>query len=165
MCINLNLPQTLSSRNTRENNECTRETSDLENTKIRKSGASVPPVGPPVRTPRDPPGGKTGGNLSVGAVVHRKITSDGSWTCTTTKGLDGRTTSQSSNVPESRDFQLVAFREQTGGRFGRFGGAPRRPPVSSPPRATRAKRIGGELQTTVDFKIFRSVGLEGGWFT
>ena len=146
---------------TRENGEFAGETSNLESPKIRKIGKSVPPFAPPVRTPRGPPGGKTGENCLIGYVVHRKTTSNLSWGYTRAKGPNVRTMSQSPKWSKLHDFQLVAFCEQTGGRFCRFGGAPLRPPGSSPPSANRAKRIGRELDTTVDLRIFGSAGLEG----
>ena len=71
--------------------------------------------------------------------------------------------SRSSKWSKSCGFQLVAFCEQTGGQFCRFGGAPLRPPGSSPLGANRAKRFGRKLDTTVDLRIFGSVGLEGEW--
>ena len=40
--------------------------------------------------------------------------------------------SRSPKLSELHDFQLVAFCEQTGGQFCRFGGAPLRPPGSPP---------------------------------
>ena len=55
------------------------ETSNLKTPKIRKIGKSVPPFGPPVRTPRGPPDTKTGDFRLIGYVVHRKITSNFSW--------------------------------------------------------------------------------------
>ena len=61
---------------TRENGELAGEASKLESPKIRKIGKSVPPFGPPVRTPRGHPGGKTGETCLIGYVVHRKTTSN-----------------------------------------------------------------------------------------
>ena len=54
------------------------------------------------------------------------------------------------------------FVNKPGGQFCRFGGAPLRPPGSTPPSANRAKRFGRKLDTTVDLRIFGSVGSEGG---
>ena len=146
---------------TRENGELAGETSKIESLKIRKIGKSVPPIASPVHTPRGPPGSKTGENCLIGYVVHRKTTSNLSWGYTTAKGPDVRTMSRSSKWSKSCGFKLVAFREQTGGQFCRFGGAPLRPPSSSPLGANRAKRFGRKLGTTVDLRIFGSVGLEG----
>ena len=147
---------------TRENDELAGETSNLESPKIRKIGKSVPPFGPPVHTPRGPPGDKTGENCWIGYVGHRKTTSNLSWGYTNAKGPNVRIMLQSAKWSKLCGFRLVAFCEQTGGQFCRFGGAPLRPPGSSPQGVYQW--VANRQQVGHDRRLaYFRVGWVGGW--
>ena len=131
------------------------------NAKIAKSDESVPPFAPQVRTPRGPPDNYASEIIFIGCVIYRKITSDFPWGCTTARLSMKHMMSQLSDASKSQDFQLVAFCEQTGGRFSTFDGVPLRPPGSYPPGANRAKPFDRKLEVTVNLRFFMTHRFEG----